>query len=363
MTVTVPLIDLAAAHAEIAEEVHDGFERVIANAAFIHGAEVTAFEEEYAAFCATAHCVSLANGTDAVELALRAIGIGPGSQVVLPANTFTATAGAVMRIGAQPVPCDVTPDSLLIDPAAIPPWADAIIAVHLYGRPAPMQAILAAAGDIPVVEDAAQFHSAAPTIRGTVAATSFYPGKNLGAYGDAGAIITDNPELARHVRLLANHGSERKYEHLMPGFNSRLDTLQAVVLRAKLRRLNAANQARRAAAGRYNELLAGLPIRLPEITPQDVWHQYVIRVHERDAVAAGLDKLGVQTGVHYPKPIHLLPAYAHLGYGPGDFPVAEAAATQVLSLPMHPHLTEEQQRYVADALHRVLWTAHAYRSR
>jgi dTDP-4-amino-4,6-dideoxygalactose transaminase len=250
--------------------------------------------------------------------------------------------------------CDVDDAALLMDPAAIPSGADAIVPVHLYGRLAPMAEILRVAGNVPVVEDAAQSQGAATGIGGAIAATSFYPGKNLGAYGDAGAVTTNDAALARQVRLLADHGSERKYEHLVPGFNSRLDALQAVVLRAKLRRLATANEGRREAARRYAELLGDLDVRLPEAAPEHVWHLYVVRVPDRDAVAARLAELGVQSGIHYPLPIHLLPAYAHLGHGPGDFPVAEAAAQELLSLPMFPHLTPEQQAHVADALRKAL---------
>ncbi|MEV6861555.1 DegT/DnrJ/EryC1/StrS family aminotransferase [Streptosporangium subroseum] len=350
----VPLMDLAAAHAEIAEEVTAGFARVMANTTFVKGPEVAAFEQEYAAFCGAAHCVGLANGTDAVELALRAVGVGPGSKVVIPANTFVATAGAVTRIGARPVLCDVSPGSLLMDPAAIPSGADAIVPVHLYGRPAPMADILRAAAGVPVVEDAAQSHGATYSVHGAIAATSFYPGKNLGAYGDAGAVTTDDPLLARKVRLIADHGGKRKHEHLVPGYNSRLDTLQAVVLRAKLRRLAAANEARRAAAARYTDLLSDLGIGLPEVTSEHVWHLYVVRVPDRDTIAARMAELGVQTGIHYPLPIHLQPAYAHLGYRPGDFPVAEATAKEILSLPIFSQLTGEQQVQVADALRKAL---------
>jgi dTDP-4-amino-4,6-dideoxygalactose transaminase len=358
----VPFTDLAAAHAEVAEEIRAGFDRVLATTTFVQGADVDAFEREYAAFCGAAHCVGVANGTDALELALRALGCGPDSEVVLPANTFVATAEAVVRTGARPVLVDVDPDHLLLDPrrleAAIGPRTAAIVPVNLYGQLPPMAAV--AAHGIPVVEDAAQSQGASQDGRrlfGRLAATSFYPGKNLGAYGDAGAVVTDSAELARAVRLLGNHGSEVKYRHETLGFNSRLDTLQAVVLRAKLRRLGDWNERRRAAAARYASLLDGIPgVMLPAPAPGNghVWHLYVVRVPRRDEVAQALGRLGIRTGIHYPVPIHLQPAFGDLGHTPGDFPVTEAAAAEILSLPMFPHITEEQQDGVAAALRKTL---------
>lgn len=354
----IPFNDLAAAHAEIAAEVADGFDRVLATTAFINGPDVAAFEREYAAYSEAAHCVGLGNGTDAVEFALRAVGCGPGSEVVIPANTFVATAEAVVRTGARPVLADVDPDHLLLDPARVEVTSRtaAIVPVHLYGQMAPDLTGLG----VPVVEDAAQSQGASQNGRrllGSIAATSFYPGKNLGAYGDAGAITTDNPDLARAVRLLGDHGSEAKYRHETLGFNSRLDTLQAVVLRAKLRHLTTWNDARRAAATRYNALLADIPcVVLPTEAPGNihVWHLYVIRVPNRPQVTRVLDELGIQTGIHYPTPIHLQPAFEFLGHTPGDFPTTEQAAKQILSLPLHPHLTEAHQTHIANALHKAL---------
>jgi dTDP-4-amino-4,6-dideoxygalactose transaminase len=355
----VPFVDLAAAHAEVAGEVEAGIGQVLAATAFIQGPDVRAFEREYAAFCGAAHCVGVANGTDALELALRALGCAPGAEVVLPANTFVATAEAVVRAGARPVLVDVDPDHLLIDTravqAAIGPNTAAIVPVHLYGRLAPIPD-----GEIPVIEDAAQSQGATRDGRrlfGRIATTSFYPGKNLGAYGDAGAVVTDSPDLARTVRLLGDHGSEVKYRHERLGFNSRLDTLQAVVLRAKLRRLEAWNSLRRAAASRYAALLEDIPgvvLPSPDAGEGHVWHLYVIRVPRRDEVAAALARLGVRTGIHYPVPIHLQPAFAGLGHGPGDFPVTERAAGEILSLPMFPQITQEQQERVAAALREAL---------
>jgi dTDP-4-amino-4,6-dideoxygalactose transaminase len=355
----VPFVDLAAAHAEIADEVQAGFDQVLAATAFVNGPDVREFEREYAAFTGAAHCVGVANGTDALELAFRALGVGAESEVILPANTFVATAEAVMRAGAKPVLVDVDPDHLLIDPAAaaaaVTSSTGALAPVHLYGQQAPLLEL-----GLPVVEDAAQSQGSSQDGRrlaGTLAATSFYPGKNLGAYGDAGAVVTDSAELARAVRLLADHGSERKYVHETLGFNSRLDTLQAVVLRAKLRRLEGWNELRRAAADRYAELLADLPeVVLPKVAPgnEHVWHLYVVRVPDRDEVGRRLNELGVSSGIHYPVPVHLTLAFRGLGHARGDFPVAEAAADEIISLPMFPHITEKQQVRVAEAVRKAL---------
>ncbi|HEY1624406.1 MAG TPA: DegT/DnrJ/EryC1/StrS family aminotransferase [Streptosporangiaceae bacterium] len=367
-TVTnVPFVDLRASHAEVADEVTEGFERVLADGAFIKGADVAAFEREFAAFAGVAHCVGVANGTDALELALRAAGVTAGSRVLLPANTFVATAEAVVRAGATPVLADVDPDYLLLEPESVPAVSGdlaAVIPVHLYGQMAPMAGIAdaASARSAVVVEDSAQAHGAAQDGRpagslGLLAGVSFYPGKNLGAYGDAGAVLTQSEDLARAIRLLGDHGSERKYEHGTLGFNSRLDTLQAVVLRIRLRRLAQWNAARRRAAARYAELLADLAeVDLPRVMPGNdhVWHLYVIQVPRREHVMRCLHEHGVQAGIHYPVPVHLQPAFRDLGYAPGDFPVAEAAAARILSLPMYPQITAEQQRRVAGAIRYAL---------
>ncbi|PWW21383.1 dTDP-4-amino-4,6-dideoxygalactose transaminase [Geodermatophilus normandii] len=359
----VPLVDLGIQRDRVAGEVAEGFARVLATTAFVQGPDVAAFEEEFAAFTGRAHCVGVGNGTDALEFALRAAGVGPGDPVALPANTFVASAEAVLRAGARPVPVDVDDEHLLLDPRALEAVAGecrAVLPVHLFGQMAPMTEIAEVAGrhGLVVVEDAAQAQGA--THRGvpmggwgTAAGTSFYPGKNLGAYGDAGAVTTDDPGVARTVRLLANHGSEVKYQHPVLGFNSRLDTLQAVVLRAKLHRLAGWNAERVAAAERYAELLAGIPgVRLPSAAPGNahVWHLYVVRVPDRDAVLADLDAAGIGAGVHYPVPVHLTGALAPAGHGPGDFPVAERAAGEILSLPLFPGITPAQQERVAEAL-------------
>lgn len=365
----IPLVDLAAAHAEVAAEVRAGFDRVLASGAFVQGPEVAAFEREYAEFTGVRHCVGAANGTDALELALRALDLPPGGGVVLPANTFVATAEAVQRAGLRPVPVDVDPEHLLIDPdraAAALPAAVALLPVHLFGQLAPMGPLLEVAGGRPVVEDAAQSQGARQhgrTAYGRIAATSFYPGKNLGAYGDAGAVLTDDPELADAVRRIGDHGARGKYRHERFGFNSRMDALQAVVLRAKLRRLPAWNAARRAAADRYHALLRPLAdagaLTLPGTAPgnEHVRHLYPVRIapgRGRDAVLAALHVAGIGAGVHYPVPVHLQPAFAHLGHRAGSFPVAERAARELLSLPLHPHLTEGQQTRVVEELRRAL---------
>jgi dTDP-4-amino-4,6-dideoxygalactose transaminase len=366
-TATIPFVDLRASHAEVAAEVTEGFERVLADSAYIKGADVEAFEQEFAAFTGVSHCVGVANGTDALELALRAAGVTAGSRVLLPANTFVATAEAVVRAGATPVLADVDQDYLLLEPESVSGVCGdlaAVIPVHLYGQMAPMAGIAAAAAarSAAVIEDSAQAHGAAQDGRpagslGLLAGVSFYPGKNLGAYGDAGAVLTQSRDLARAVRLLGDHGSERKYEHSTLGFNSRLDTLQAVVLRIRLRRLAQWNAARRQAAARYAELLADLTeVGLPRVMPGNdhVWHLYVIQVPHREHVLRCLHEHGVQAGIHYPVPVHLQPAFRDLGYAPGDFPVAEAAAARILSLPIYPQITVEQQQKVAEVIRYAL---------
>jgi dTDP-4-amino-4,6-dideoxygalactose transaminase len=359
----IPLVDLAAAHAEVAEEVEVGFKRVIANTAFVGGAEVAAFEEEYAAFSGVPHCIGVANGTDALELAFRAVGVGPGSEVILPANTFIATAEAVVRTGGTVVLVDCDPRTYLIDVeaalAAVTPATRAIAPVHLYGQMAPVEQLRAglAGRDIAIVEDAAQSQGATRHGRQCgvdgIAATSFYPGKNLGAYGDAGAVVTANEEWATTVRTLGSHGGLKKYTHDLIGVNSRLDGLQAVVLRAKLARLADWNARRRAVAARYDELLAGLDVITPVTLEgnEHVWHIYCVRVPRRDEVLAELNEAGIGAGIHYPFPIHKTGAFGHLG---GSFPNAEETAAEILSLPIYPQITPDQQARVAEVLTAAL---------
>jgi dTDP-4-amino-4,6-dideoxygalactose transaminase len=364
----IPLVDLAAAHAEVAEEVEAGFKRVIAGTAFIGGTEVTAFEEEYAAFSEIEHCVGVANGTDAVELALRAVGVGPGDEVILPANTFIATAEAVARAGGRVVLVDCDPTTYLIDVdaalAAVTPATRAIVPVHLYGQLAEVERLHEglAGTDVAIVEDAAQCQGATRNGRGAgvagIAATSFYPGKNLGAYGDAGAVVTTSADLALTVRTIANHGGLTKYAHDLVGVNSRLDGLQAVVLRAKLARLAGWNELRRAAAARYDELLAPLDVVRPVTLDGNVhvWHIYCVRIPggRRDEVLAALNAARIGAGIHYPVPVHLTGAFADLGYRSGDFPHAERAADELLSLPIYPQITADQQDRVVRELAAAL---------
>ncbi len=366
----VPLVDLAAQQAEIDREVRAGLDEVFATTAFVGGPHVAAFEEEYAAFLGVRHCIGVANGTDALELAMRALGVSSRGEVILPANTFIATAEAVSRIGATPVFVDVDDEYLLTDPAqvekAITSRTQAIVPVHLFGQAAPMEALqqVADAYDLPLLEDAAQSQGALRDGRacgslGRIAATSFYPGKNLGAAGDAGAVLTNDDDLAVRVRLLSEHGSRAKYLHEVVGMNSRLDTIQAVVLRAKLKRLRAWNEMRRDAATRYHQLLADLgAVRLPRTLEgnEHVWHLYVARVTERDRILDTLHQVGIGAGIHYATPLHLTPAYSFLDQGPGSHPVTEVAAKEILSLPLYPHITIEQQKYVSEQLTQALNT-------
>jgi dTDP-4-amino-4,6-dideoxygalactose transaminase len=364
----IPLCDLASQHAEVASEIRDGFDRVFQRSAFIGGTEVAEFETAFARFTGVPYCVAVGNGTDALELALRATDVGSGAEVVLPANTFVATAMAVVRSGARPVLVDADPDHFLIDvtqaEARLTPATRAIVPVHLYGQLAPMEDVLALARarDLVVVEDAAQVHGARrhglhAGWFGAAASMSFYPGKNLGAAGDAGAVLTTSDRVAARLRAIRNHGGVRAYEHDAVGFNSRLDTLQAVVLSAKLARLARWNECRREAARRYDALLEELPeVGRPRTLAgnEHVFHLYVVRVPHRDRVLARLQDAGVGAKVHYPVPLHLVPALRWLGHRAGDFPVSERAAREMVSLPIFPHITLEQQERVVAVLRRAL---------
>jgi dTDP-4-amino-4,6-dideoxygalactose transaminase len=366
---SIPLVDLAAQHNAIAGEVSQGWQEVLAETAFIGGRQVREFEHEFAEFVGARHCVGVANGTDAIEIALRALGIGPGDECILPANTFIATAEAVYRAGARPVLVDCTDDgSYLIDTdaaeSAVTSRTRAIIPVHLYGQTAAVERLapIVARHGISIVEDAAQAqgarrHGVRAGVLGDVAATSFYPGKNLGAYGDAGAILTSSDELAARMRQLSDHGSMVKYRHDVIGFNSRLDTLQAVVLSVKLRRLDDWNAARRIAAARYDDMLANVDgVILPRTLPgnEHVWHLYVIQVSDRDRILKELHAAGIGAAMHYPVPVHLAPATVDLGYPGGAFPVAERIASQLISLPIFAEITQGQQEAVAAALQAAL---------
>jgi dTDP-4-amino-4,6-dideoxygalactose transaminase len=359
----VPFLDLAAAHAEVAAEVEAGWAEVVGRTAFVGGPQIKAFESEYATWSGIAHCVGVGNGTDAIEMALRALGVGPGDECILPANTFIATAEAVTRSGATPVLVDCLLDTALVDvdaaAAAVTDRTRVVLPVHLYGQTASVEQLRAALPSrVAILEDAAQSQGAqrngvAAGKLGDIAATSFYPGKNLGAYGDAGAVLTDSDDLAATVALLREHGSPRKYEHTVLGFNSRLDTLQAVVLSAKLRRLDGWNAQRRAAAERYDTLLAGVDgVTGPVVAEGNlpVWHLYVVRVAERDRVLAELHEAKIGAGIHYPTAVHRTEAFAHLGKGSGSFPNAELLADEIISLPMFPNITPAQQERVVSVL-------------
>lgn len=364
MEIKVPFVDLAAAHEEIAPELDAAVARVVASGRYLLGPELERFESEFAAYCGTEHCVGVASGLSAIELALRAAGIGPGDEVVVPAYTFIATWLAVSRTGALPVPADVLGSTYNLDPeavrAAIGPRTAAIVPVHLRGEPADMEAIGALAGDhgLLVVEDAAQAHGATCRGRrvgglGTAGAFSFYPSKNLGALGDGGAITTDDRELAEKARLLRNYGAKAKYDVELEGTNSRLAEVQAAALRVKLPRLDAWNGARARLAARYRAAFGGEErISMPAAEPgtESVWHLFVVNLAEREACARALLEQGVETGVHYPVPPHLSRVYAGAGWGPGSFPVAERLAATTLSLPMYPQLDAADCDLVAEAI-------------
>lgn len=362
---SIPFVDLSAQHAAVTDEVAEGWREVLACTEFVGGPQVAAFEREYAEFIHVPHCVATANGTDAIEIALRALGVGYGDECIVPANTFIATAEAVSRAGATPVLVDCADDgTYLIDVdavgAAMTPRTSAIIPVHLYGQAASVERLVPLARQTGtwLVEDAAQSHGArrygvSAGALGDVAATSFYPGKNLGAYGDAGAALTGSADVAARMRMIRDHGSPAKYQHEVLGVNSRLDTLQAVVLSAKLRRLAGWNAARRAAAARYDELLSDCEAIVRPRTldgNEHVWHLYTVRVPDRDDVLKELRAAGIGAGIHYPVPIHLTTAFAGLGYPLGAFPVAERAARELLSLPLFPEITVAQQERVISVL-------------
>ena len=361
----LPLFDLARQWPELRDEAHEVFERVAAAGAFSLGEELERFEAEYAEFCGSRHCVGVADGTVAIELALRAVGAGPGTEVVTVAHTFVATVEAIAATGATPVLVDVDPATRCIDPDAAAAAAGertaAVVPVHLYGRVAPVGALRGLG--VPIVEDAAQAHGARQGDRragtlGTAGTFSFYPTKNLGALGDAGAVVTDDERVAATVRSLRHHGSAPgdANRHELPGGTERMDNLQAALLRLKLRRLDEQNEQRRAAAAGYRERLAGLPLRLPPEDPPGggaVYHLFVVEVAERDRVRAALAEEGVAAGVHYPTPVHRQPAWAHLAPS-GGLPVSERLAAEVLSLPIFPGIEEAEIERVCDALRRAL---------
>jgi dTDP-4-amino-4,6-dideoxygalactose transaminase len=363
----IPFLDLGAAYAELKAEVETAVLASLRSGWYIGGQEVEAFEHEFAAYTETRHCVGVANGLDALHLALRAMDIGVGDEVIVPTNTFIATWLAVSQCGATPVPVEPLASTCNIDPdlieAAITPRTRAIIPVHLYGQPADLDPILALARKhgLRVLEDAAQAHGALYKGRrigghGDVVSWSFYPGKNLGALGDAGAVTTNDPVIADRIRTLRNYGSRMKYVHEMQGYNSRLDPVQAAALRVKLKVLDAWNERRAKIAARYSAALAGTSLVLPSVPAwaEPVWHLYVVQSSQRDALQKSLGDAGIGTLIHYPIPPHLQQAYAAAGYIDGCFPVAERLARQVLSLPIGPQLDEPGVEAVISALHSAI---------
>jgi dTDP-4-amino-4,6-dideoxygalactose transaminase len=365
----VPFLDLNAQHVELRSELDAAFRRVLESGWFILGSEVDAFELEYARYCEAQYCVGVANGLDALQLALLALGVGPGDDVIVPSHTFIATWLAVSRCGATPVPVEPDEATFNIDPAlieaAITARTKVIVPVHLYGQPADLDPILAIARkhDLKVLEDAAQAHGARYKRRrigghGHAVAWSFYPSKNLGALGDGGAVTTDDPALADRLRLLRNYGSKLKYVHELQGVNSRLDPIQAAFLRVKLKALDRWNDRRRAIASRYLDELSRAGLGMPKVPDwaEPVWHLFVVRDEARDRLRQHLDGAGIATMVHYPIPPHLQEAYLSSGFVQGEFPIAERIATRSLSLPMGPHLDDESVRRVVGALRDI---AHA----
>lgn len=364
----VPFLDLRVHHEPLMEEFVDAFRKVTETSAFAGGPFVARFEAEFAGFCGSRHALGVGSGTDALWLSLLALGVGPGDEVITVPNSFMATAEAISLCGARPVFVDVDEDTYTMDPekleAAITLRTQAIIPVHLFGQTAAMDEILAIARShgTPVVEDACQAHGASYKGKkagsmGVAGCFSFYPGKNLGAFGEAGAITTDDADLRAKVQVLRDHGQAAKYLHSTIGWNARMDGIQAAVLSVKMRRLAAANEARRVHARLYNELLADETRVIRPAVGHDnthVYHIYATRVPDRDGVLQRMAARGVNCAIHYPVPIHLQKAYGFLGLGPGSFPVAERCAKEFLSLPMYPELTEEQVRFVVDTLKESL---------
>ena len=360
----IPFLDLKAQYLSIKDEVHEAIGKVLESSQFVLGDEVATFEEEFAAYCDARYGIAVNSGTSALHLALLAAGIGPGDEVMTVPFTFVATAAAICYTGARPVFVDIEPQSYTMDvnqlAEAITERTKAIVPVHLYGQPADMQPILEIARrhDLMVIEDAAQAHGAEYTGKrvggiGDLGCFSFYPGKNLGAYGEGGIVVTNNPEYDHTIRMLRDWGQERKSHHELKGYNYRMDGLQGAILRVKLRHLEAWTEARRTHALQYGALLTDSGIRPPVATPDNrhVYHVYAVRIQQRTALQQQLQAQGIQTGIHYPIPVHLQGGYADLGYRSGDFPYAEQAANEVLSLPMFAELTEAQIDRVTEGLH------------
>jgi len=366
--VTVPFLDLKAQYQPIKVEVQQALNKVMDDCAFILGEEVAAFEREFAAYCETRNGIAVSSGTSALHLALLAAGVGPGDEVITVPFTFVATVAAILYTGARPVFVDIDPCSFTMDTrqlaAAVTDRTKAILPVHLYGQPADMDPIVDVARHhgLVVIEDAAQAHGAEYKGRrvgsiGDLGCFSFYPGKNLGAYGEGGIVVTNNPDYARTIQMLRDWGQERKYHHVLQGYNYRMEAFQGAILRIKLRYLEEWTEARRAHAIQYNELLKASTVQTPrEIDScRHVYHIYSVRSPHRDELQKALHCRAIQTGIHYPIPVHLQPAYAHLGYGVGSFPVSEKVAQEVLSLPMYAELTEEQIVTVSTAVKEGLY--------
>ena len=364
----VPFLDLKAQNRALKAEILPLWEEILDSAGFVGGKHLNAFEENFAHACGVKHCVAVNSGTDALRFIFLALGLEPGDEIISVPNTFIATTEAITQAGGKIVFVDIDPDTYNIDPSklesAITPRTKGIVPVHLYGQPADIDPILSIADKygLWVVEDACQAHLAEYKGRkagsmGIAGAFSFYPGKNMGACGEGGAVTTNDENLAAKVRMLRDHGQSRKYHHEMEGYNGRCDALQAAALRIKLKRLPAWNEARRKNAQRYFELLEDTDaIVLPKINQKclPVFHLFVIQVEKRDIIQKALGKVGISTGLHYPIPLHLQKAYEHMGLPIGSFPVAEACAKRLLSLPMYPELTEEQIRMVSNSLKKIV---------
>jgi dTDP-4-amino-4,6-dideoxygalactose transaminase len=362
---TIPFVDLKAQYHSIKPEIDAAAIRVFESTQFVLGAEVAAFEKEFAAYCGVENAMGVNSGTSALHLALLAAGIGAGDEVITIPFTFVATVAAICYTGATPVFVDIDPRSFTMDPtkleAAITSKTKAIMPVHLYGQCADMDPILAIAKkhNLVVIEDAAQAHGAEYKGRkagsiGNIGCFSFYPGKNLGAYGEGGMVTTNNAEYTRTIRMLRDWGAEKKYQHVLKGYNYRLEGIQGAILNVKLKYLDKWSADRRSHAALYSKLLAGSKVTTPETMPygKPVFHVYAIRTTAREELMAYLTKESIQHGIHYPFPVHLLPAHSDLGYKAGDFPESEKAANEVLSLPMFPELTDEQIKVVADAIQK-----------
>ena len=366
----VPYFDLKQQFASLREEIREALDRVCRNASFILGEEVSEFAKEFAAYSEVKHCVALNSGTSALHLALLALGVKPGDEVITTPNTFIATAEAICYAGGKPVFVDIDPRTANLDPTLIEPAiterTKAILPVHLYGRPADMDPILDLAQQhgLAVIEDACQAHGARYRGRrvgsiGHAAAFSFYPSKNLSAYGEGGALTTNDAGIAELARALRSHGQSGPYIHARIGYNYRMEGFQGAVLRVKLKRLEEWNARRKEIAALYRRALQGANVEIPSDDPRDerVYHLFVVYVERRDAVRAALEARGVHTAIHYPRPLHLQPAFTALGYGRGNFPYAERACERVLCMPFFPEMTDEQVCYAAEQLAEVVGRA------